>query len=272
MDELEYPDESADSSPAEAAPPTDEGHEDIAAGGETPDADPESQVPFHEHPRWKQVHGELKSYKALGATPEQILELGRELQFYRELDARNKQSQRQESRPPTDEERQNEASMKAARAALEQVAPEIKEVGHLKQILTMLGHQAQQHRESLDTQAHSALAGLMSQVGLPTADEQVVSMAKRMVPIIQDDQRLLQLYFRDPNAAVKQAWDAFTKDIDLIASRRQGARLQQKGASLSLLPRAQQGGGGSAPPRGEKPAQTIDELFKRERRFLTGKE
>lgn len=270
MDELEFPDESADPSPAPAPSDTEE-YADREAGGETPDEDPDGQVPFHEHPRWKQVHGELKTYKQLGVTPEQILELGREVQFYRELDARNKQEQRQESRPPTDDERQHEASLKAARAALEQVAPEIKEVGQLKQILTMLGHQAAQHRESLDEQAHHALASVMAQSGLQTDGEKVVSMARRMIPIIQDDPRLLQLYFRDPNAAVTKAWDAFTKDMDLIASRRQGARLQQKGVALSLLPRAQQGGGGSAPARGEKPAQTIDELFKRERGTLTGK-
>lgn len=229
----------------------------------------DGQVPFNEHPRWKAVHGELKTYKELGATPEQIRQLGREVQFYRDLDARQKQQQ--QNKPQSEEDKSEGESIKAARAALMKVAPELGDVGPLKQILTMLGQQAQQHREGVDEMAHSALSALMAQSGLPTDEKKVTDMARRMIPIIQNDEALLQLYFRDPNKAVQKAWDDFTKDIDIIASRRTNARLAQKGLSLSLLPRAQQGAGGFTPKAGAKPAQTIDELFKRERGTLSGK-
>ena len=265
MAELVYPDETAASSTAT------EELEDTAAGGVTPDEDPDSKVPFHEHPRWKEVHGELKAFKALGATPEQILDLGREVQFYRELDARNKQDQRQEKREPTEEEQEQEAQLKAARTALERVAPELKELGQLKQILAKIEKQDKERSESIDEQARGTLTSLMAKEGLRTDAEKVVSMTKRVNLMIQDDPKLLRLYTRDPSAAVTQAWGDYMADIDLIASRRSGARLEQKGSSLASLPRAQQGGGGAAATKGQAPAQTIDELFKRERGVLTGK-
>jgi hypothetical protein len=244
---------------------------DVAGGG-TPDGDPESQVPFHEHPRWKAVHGELKSFKALGVTPEQILELGREVQSYREANVRDKQEQRKESRPPTEEEIETEAALKAARADLERVAPELKEIESLKKIVTTLENQAKQVREDADAQAISTLATIMTQTGMSADDQKVASMAKRVAPIIQDSPQLTKLYYRDPVAAVTQAWEIFTQDLELIASRRKGAKLEQKGASLSTLPKGQLGGGGGVPAKGQPPAATIDELFRRERGVLTGKE
>ena len=39
-----------------------------AAGGEQSG----KGVPFHEHPRWKEVHGELKEWKKLGGNPGEI--------------------------------------------------------------------------------------------------------------------------------------------------------------------------------------------------------
>lgn len=257
----------------ESSTTTPEGLEDTnAAGSEMSDEDQDGKVPFHEHPRWKAVHGELKSYKALGVTPEQILELGREVQHYRELNASNKEEQRRESRPPTEDELETEAALKAARADLEKVAPEIKEFADLKKVVKALEDHAKQGREEADAQAMETLATVMAQAGLPADDGKVASMAKRVAPIIQDSRVLTKLYYRDPVAAVTQAWEIFTKDIELIASRRKSAKLEQKGASLSTLPKGQQGGGGTVHGKGQAPPQTIDELFRRERGSLTGKE
>lgn len=244
-----------------------------ANGGETPsEEEGEIPQPYHKDPRWQKIHGELKSYKALGVTPEQILELGREVQHYRELNASHKEEQRKESRQPTEEELETEMALKSARADLEKVAPELKDIERLKKIVTTLEDQAKQVREDIDAQAISALATIMTQAGLAADDHKVASMAKRVAPIIQDSPQLTKLYYRDPVAAVTQAWDIFTKDLELIASRRKGAKLEQKGASLSTLPKGQQGGGGAVPAKGQPPAATIDELFRRERGTLTGKE
>lgn len=244
--------------------------EPTGTAGEGAASQGQQDVPFSEHPRWKEVYGELKGFKALGVTPEQIMELGQEVLSYRE---QAKAAKETAAHPQTEEERDAEETSKAQRAELERIFPELKDLGRLKQMVKTLEDQAAQNRDAVDRQALTTLTSLITQAGLQASKEKVNSLAKRVSPIIQDDPALLQLYYRDPSAAVTKAWDMYCEDLDTITSRRTGAKLQQKGAALQSLPRGGQGGGvGATGTSASPPPKNIDELFRQNRGLLSGKE
>lgn len=241
-----------------------------AAGSGHPDEDDGIPQPYHKDPAWQRIlaqrneaRAKAASYDALGATPEQISDLGQELLYYRDLVARAKASQSEDSRPATPEEKDEEAQLKAARAALKRVAPELDEIANLKQALKIIGGQVESHYRGLESQADDALTALMKEAGLPTSSADVRRNANAMVEEIKSDPKLYQKYLRDPEGAVKKAWSIYVERAEKLTSRRQKADLQTTGATLRTLPRAQGGGGlpggGSTAPG---TPQTVDDAFR----------
>lgn len=236
-----------------------------AADGEQ--SEEEEQAPFHQDPAWQriiaqrnQARDELKAYKDLGA-PEQVRTALNRVEYYDRL-VEEAKAERPVEKVKTEDERELEAKRNEARETLFKIAPELK-------ISIERDKQREEERvafnDGLQSRAMGEVKRLMGTAGLPTGDEEVLEMAEMLVPLVKRDADLRAEYFTNPKQAVKQAWEKFFERHGKAASRISAAATQQKGSSLSALPRANQGGGGGSPARGTPAPQTLDELFKQNR-------
>lgn len=236
-----------------------------AADGEQSEG--EEQQPYHQDPAWQRIIAqrnearlEAKAYKELGSPAEVRTHLNR-VQYYDRL-VEEANTERPAGEAKSDEDRDLESKRREARETLFKIAPELKETIEQSQ-------QREQERaafqQGLQNRAMGEVKRLMGTVGLPVGDEDVMEMSEMLVPMLKRDADLRAEYFTNPKQAVKMAWDKFFERHGKAASRISAAATQQKGSSLSALPRANQGGGGGSPARGTPAPQTLDELFKQNR-------
>lgn len=242
-------DAQAESSTATADPEITE----TAPDGAQSDGDTNSSVPFSEHPRWKEVYGELKEAKA-------------QLAYYQQLEAEAKAAAATVA--PTEEEREQDAARQEAMATLERLVPGIQK---LPEIIKALETKERESQAARVERAYEELGEIMKGAGLPTETGPVTKMAEQLNPILRDDPALMRLFESDPPAAVRKAWKRFVETVVTPLARGERAATQTKGASLSALPRAGQPGGGGSPTTksGEIP-RTIDDLFRQHKGALTG--
>lgn len=239
---------------------------DNAAGGGQPEGDPDTGVPFSEHPRWKEVYPAYAALKAVGVNPEHVPGLLQELSYYRQL--KEEAKAQAASGSPTEDEQELQAKIAEGQKALERLVPGISK---LPQVLEKLELAERYGQEARKERAYEELGTIMKGAGMPTEQAHLDAMADHLVPIIKADRKLALLFDTDPAASVRKAWKKFVDEVVTPLSRSDRAATQTKGTSLSALPRAGQGGGGGTPAgKGTAPPQTIDELFKQHKGLLTG--
>lgn len=238
---------------------------DIAGEGAASHED--QAVPFSEHPRWKEVYGDLKEFKTLGELNDIKAKLER-LDYYDQMVAEVRANRAGTREPVSDEERDLKDQREKAREQLYQIAPELRELISLGELSKQ---QAMIQQRATEMQAEEALGDVLKTAGIPATEAAVKKYGTYLVNIIGTDQKLYAKYLSHPEAAVKEAWRRYTEDA-VPLSRSKLAATQQKGAALNALPRAGQGGvsGGTGGPAA--PPQSLDELFKQHRGALTGKE
>lgn len=259
----------ADSSTAALEDSADQGDGD--AGGATPEGE---NVPFNEHPRWKQVYAELKTYKALGspeelstakATLAEAQSVLEEVQGFRQLVAKARAEREALGGGKTEDERAAEAQYAKAKEQLKKIAPElfetVEEIRQAKEAQqAALAHQAEA-RKQVDATAMAAVSTLMAKHGLESTPEAVDLMSEQLVAIAKRDPEILDLYFKNPNKAVQMSWDKYFDHAEKLSSRKTAAAQQAKGVALKGLPRNHSSGPSGAGSAGSAPPTTLKEAF-----------
>lgn len=234
-----------------------------AADGAQSDGDTGTTVPFSEHPRWKEVYANLKEYKSLGSTPEQIRAALDRLAYYDQLAEESKHSATDTSVNDTDKQANEEKKQEALRV-LEQLIPGISK---FPEIMELMKTDARQLAASLEERAYDELHTLMASVGMPAKETDLTEMADLLVPLLKADAKLVTLYRTDPAAAVRKVWTKFAERA-VVFTRKQSAAQQDKGAALREMPRAHRGGGSLTSGAAPEPPKTIDEAIKEFRQSM----
>lgn len=229
-----------------------------AAGGEKPGKTDE--VPFHDHPRWKEVYGQLKEFKELGLSP---TDLKTRLQEGQELKAAFEEAARQAA----DEEGKKGGSedevkkvYKQAREELRKIFPEIDTIVEMRQ-------EREVRNQRLERAALAETKKVLDSAGLETADKDVLAMTDILADIIKNDDDLLEAYYTNPRDAVRGAFKAYTAKVEAYVKREAAASKQRDAETRRGLPKAH-GGGGGLPGEGEKPAPEAKSLAEAEKRAI----
>lgn len=225
-----------------------EGAEDAGADDETSEEGDE-KLPFHKHPRWKKLHGELKQFKDAGLSP---LELKVALQRLQQYDRLAEEAEAAADKAEDDDDpkaKELAKKRKAAKKELLEIYPELK---HLDAIVERIDT----FYTSLERRATSEMSKLMKEAGLPTEAKNLSSMAEVISSIIKEDKDLYLEYVGDPRGAVRTAWGQFKGDFEAAATRKAAADLQKKKQGLLGLPKTHKGGVssdvGGKPDKGPK--------------------
>jgi hypothetical protein len=232
-------------------------------------AQSEEKLPFSEHPRWKEVYGSLKEYKALGK-PEDIetkLNRAAELEsIYQEAQRLAAQETAQASK--TTDERAAEDIQRKARAELFKLLPELQELEALKS--------AQQARNvRLERAATAETRDILKEIDEELTDQSVGSMSEILADIIKHDETLLAEYETAPRKVVRAAFDKFSKRFGGKSDRASTASKQKDRESAAKLPKAHGAGGGEESAGGGKAPgeiRTIKEASERAAARLKGME
>lgn len=227
-----------------------------AAGGDKPGE--KKEVPFNEHPRWKEVYGELQDWKKLGASPADI---SARLQEANDLKAALEQAATEVANETGQKQGEDAANKvyEQARAELRKLFPEI---DRLSQVVA--AHDARSQR--LERAALTEQKKIMSAAGLDVTDRAVGGMSDILADIIKNDPDLAAEYDMNPRAAVRGAWDQYTSTVKSYVEREAAAKKQKDAETRRNLPRAHGGGGGEGASGGDKPPAPAKNLLEAEER------
>jgi hypothetical protein len=235
------------------------------AEGAAPGAQGEKkEVPFNEHPRWKEVYGELQEFKKLAADPGT---LNARLQEANEIKVAFEEAVAlaHAEQAKTEGQRKADESYKLARQELKKIFPEIDQLAGLQQ--------AQQERWTrLERAAIGQTQKVMAAAGLDTSPGEIKSMTDVLADIIKNDADLHAEYDIDPRAAVNGAFEKFQAKFAKVGERASKAASQREREATRSLPRAH-GSGGVETGGGEKaaaPAKNLAEASARVAARLKG--
>lgn len=239
--------------------------ESAPAGGEKK---PETKdVPFSEHPRWKEVYGGYKEYKQYGSPSEIGAQLERLAQLesaFEQAQAQAEAAKRAAAQTPDD---QKKAQLEAqARAELKKLLPELNELEALRA--------AQDARNArLEAAAVSETKKLLADMGSPDEKEDVLAMSDILADIIKNDRELLSEYEVNPRQSVRGAFEKFAGRFKAVGERSATAKKQADREVAAKLPKAHGAGGSGGEGEGAKePPKTLAEATKRAIERLKGVE
>jgi len=237
--------------------------EGTVAPGSVKPADTGKEVPFNEHPRWKEVYGELQEWKKLGVSPTEAtakLAEGQELKAAFENAARQAVD---EAGKRGDDDRANEV-YKMAREELRKVFPEIDAIAKLQE-----AHDARYAR--LEKAALSETKKVLETAGLGTGDKEILSMSDILADIIKNDDDLYAEYESSPKAAVRGAWEKYVERVRPAVERSIASSKQKDGETRKVLPKTHGSGGGEGGSGKTEPEpKTLVEAEKRAMARLKG--
>lgn len=226
------------------------------------------EVPFNEHPRWKEVYGELQEFKKAGVNPG---ELSARLQEAEELKAAFAEA--------IELARQEEAKQKGAQAAdqsfqqaravvrklIEEELTDIGKIGKLEASINL-------RNQRLERAATTETKKIMASAGLEVNDKEVATMSDTLADIIKNDEDLYVEYEIDPRGAVRGAYEKFVAKFKTVGERAAKAATQRQREDTRSLPKAHGPGGGSESGGGKTlaPAKTIAEATARAAERLRG--
>ena len=233
-----------------------EGQAADATGGEKP-GDKTKEVPFNEHPRWKEVYGELQEWKKLGGSPKDInarLQEGAELKAALEAAA-------SEVADDTAKKGGSEAEVnkvyKAAREELRKVFPEIDAIAEIVK-------EREVRNQRLERAALAETKKVLEAAGLDAQEKDVLTMSDICADIIKGDDDLYELYFQNPREAVRGAFKSYTGKVEAYVKREAAAAKQKDGETRKGLPKAHGSGGEMGGSEKAQPeARTLADAEKR---------
>jgi len=192
--------------------------------------------PLHKSERWKQVLAKSKQLDELGDPLDVRARLAR-LDYYDSLVA-NMNEDRTSSEPKTKEQKDAEAELADAYKALLKVAPEVQDIQAMRQEMRLFW-------EGIIDAAEDATVDAMKDAGMPTEAKDVKAMSEVLQSIIKEDRKLHLRFRRDPEGAVKKAFDRFSTTFS-AGKRSTAASTQRDKQKLTTLPKPV-GSSGSAP-------------------------
>ncbi len=215
-----------------------------AGTSDTGKADDKDKVPFHEHPRWKEVHGDRTAIREVigDMTPDQLATAMRDLrEFYAVVNApdADPEPKKDPVKPGSDEEKREELK-KEAIVQLEALSPGItKSYGRIDAQF-----------KALSRRADRATSDIMKEAKYDEKDRGWLS--KTIIEILNEREELWDDYITGSvKDAVKGAWRVLQerlrveKDTDKRAEKLRAAKTSQ------TLPRTHRGGGSADLAGGE---------------------
>ena len=229
----------------------------VAPGSVKPE-DKSKEVPFNEHPRWKEVYGELQEFKKLGISP---ADLTTRLQEGQELKAAFEEAARQaaDDAGKTGGEDEANKGYKQAREELRKVFPEIDRLAELL-------HANDVRYGRLEKAALSETKKVLEAASLGTSDKDVLSMSDILADIIKNDDDLLAEYDNRPRQAVRDAWTKYVETARPAVERSIASSKQKDAETRKILPKAHGAGGEGG--GGEKAAPEPKTLIEAEKRAM----
>jgi len=197
----------------------------------------EEKLPFHKHPRWKKIHGELTEFKRFQMTPLEI-----QAALVRLAQHEDKAAKAASAEGETAEDKELAAKRKSIRKELSKIAPEVDSIKELNEKASVLFG-------SLQRRAERETKVQMSEAGLATGAKNLESMTEVLAGIIADDVELYDDYMSDPKGAVREAFKRFKSGFEAAAARAAKAGTQRDKTKLLLLPKAHKAGGTADIPK-----------------------
>ena len=232
------------------------------------DGEDESQddkLPFHRHPRWKKVHGELKEYKGLSRTAKEIKDDLARLERYDRIVEEEEVKAKAKAAKGGDEDEEDEAltkRRKAARKELSKIAPEVDEIVAAKDRTNL-------YFDSLGRRATREMTVLLKEAGMSSKPASLEAMSDVLSGIIKEDAELYDDYLSDPKGAVREAFKRFRADSVDAATRAAKAAVQKDKTKLMGLPKTHKAGssGEVSVVRAEGPRNLKEARIAAERRL-----
>ena len=208
---------------------------------EVSEVDPEDdsqdeKLPFHKHPRWKKVHGDLRAYKGLNRTVEEIQADLSRLDRFDTIVA--EEEAKAKAKAASDDDPEDEVlkkRRKAARKELSKIAPEV-------DAIMAAADRTNLYFDSLGRRATREMVGLLKEAGMSTKEKSVEAMSDVLSGIISEDIELYDDYLSDPKGAVREAFKRFRADSVDSATRKAKADVQKDKTKLMGLPKTHKAG------------------------------
>lgn len=232
-----------------------------AAGVRADEGDKAPEGELHKSDRWKEVYGENKQYKELGAVDDLRAKLQR-LDYYDQLaaDASADAGREADVEPPTEDEAKAAKQAKAIRKELEKVAPELANISSHDKVFNL-------YFASVEAGAAWETERLMKEAGLPSGERDLVEMSGVLADVIGRDKKLYLTYVRNPETAVNEAWKRVMTKFG--GTRAAAAAIQKDKEKLKGLPATHKGGGASGEgAKAPTEPKTLDEAHARVRERL----
>jgi hypothetical protein len=221
----------------------------------------EKNVPFNEHPRWREVYGELQEFKKLGGSPADISARLQEAEELKATLEREAAAIANEKAQQGGTSKEVNAVFEAARAELRKLLPEIDAIANIQAA-------QQAHYGRLEKAALSETKKVLDSAGLPTTADDITAMSDILADVIRNDEDLFAEYETNPREAVRGAWKQYIERVRPAVERQIAASKQKDRESLRTLPRAHGAGGGEAGGGGEKPPEPAKTLKEAEARAM----
>lgn len=242
--------------PAES-PPADpkQDADDDSLDPEDPDKVPDG--PLHKSDRWKERNEKAKIVDEHGGSEALRTKLA-EYAYWKSLVERQDE-ERPPEEPKTAEEKASAKELADAYKALLTVAPEVASI-------TAMQKEMRTFWEGIIDAAEETTVGVMEDAGMPTEAKDVKAMSEVLQSIIKEDRKLHLRFRRDPEGAVKRAFERFSQTFS-GGKRKDAASTQRDKEKLTTLPKLVKPGG-AAPDKKQEPPKTLKEADIRAKEFL----
>lgn len=223
----------------------------------------DEKLPFHKHPRFREVTKERREFKekseqyAQFGAPTEVAEKLNRLAMLDTLIAQHEE-QRETDEPKTQDQVELERVRLEYRKKLREIDPAIERGERASQVLDTW-------MSSLEEEATEQTVALMKEAGLGTDQKAVSQMSEVIADCIKSDPKLHRRYFRTPEAAVKQAWGMLLEQFGGLKERQSKAALQTTKEQLKKVPKPHGSGGGSESDKHSSPPKNLKEFEKRAR-------
>ena len=108
----------------------------------------------------------------------------------------------------------------------------------------------------------------MTEAGMPVTPKDLRAMANVLQSIIAEDKKLHLKYYRNPEAAVKIAFERFTKSFTTSSKRKDAASIQRDKEALKKLPKTPPTSGSAPSPDRTGEPKNLAEAATRAKEFF----
>lgn len=235
-----------------------------ASGGDQPG----KEVPFNEHPRWKEVYGELQEFKKAGVNPGELQARLQEAEELKAAFAEAIELARQEeakSKGPEIADANFRQARDVVRQLIKDELSEVSKIAKLEASITL-------RNQRLERAATAETKKIMASAGMEVNDKEVATMSDTLADIIKNDDDLYAEYEISPREAVRGAYEKFVAKFKTVGERAVKASTQRQREETRSLPKAHGPGGDSGGGGGKAltPAKNIAEATARAAERLRG--